>query len=92
MTKSVARVRAGDLIGLDGGRGFNHGCTDYAILEYVGDGHAKVVEAQSCSSCWQVGHDYDHVFATVGDVHVVDADTLRPAGQTWATSVAWEID
>ncbi len=46
-----------------------HGCTDYCVVKRIDPGGGYVVtEAQSCSSCWQVGHDRDHVFATVGDV------------------------
>lgn len=46
----------------------NHGCTDYAEAELNTDGRATVTYAQSCSSCWQVGHDADSIFLKVGDV------------------------
>lgn len=63
----------GDKFVIDGSKGFNHGCRDYAIAEFQGDGVALIIEAQSCHSCWQVGHDSDHVFARIGE-HI-DVDT-----------------
>jgi hypothetical protein len=57
---------------LDGRAGYNHGCNDYAVYEDNGDGTATCIEAQSCSSCWQVGHDQNHVFAEVGEIESVE--------------------
>jgi hypothetical protein len=83
-------MEVGDLIGVDGSRSFDHGCLDYAVLRYLGDGKAEVVEAQSCHSCWQVGHDSDHVFTSVGDVWPVGENEVRPARDDWARGVTWE--
>lgn len=85
-------VKAGDLIGNDGSVGFNHGCRDYSVMEYIGDGKAKVIEAQSCTSCWQVGHDQDHVFAEIGEVlDITIYKDIEPAGKTFSGNVKWEI-
>lgn len=48
-------VQVGDLIGIDAAPN-THGCTDYAVLKYLGYGIAGVVQAHTCTSCWQVGH------------------------------------
>ena len=53
---------------VNGGEQFNHGCSDYAVYQDNGDGTATCVEVSSCASCWQVGHDDQHVFALIGDV------------------------
>lgn len=53
---------------LDPSDRYNHGCADYAIYRANGDGTATCTEANSCHSCWQVGHDDDHIYAEVGDV------------------------
>lgn len=53
---------------LDASSRYNHGCKDYAVLEDNQDGTATVIYACSCHSCWQVGHDQDHVYMVVGDV------------------------
>jgi hypothetical protein len=79
------------IIGIDGSQPFNHGCTDYAIVESNDDGQTGVViETQSCHSCWQVGHDSEHTFAEVGDR--VTLRNLRPASDNWARSVTHEAD
>lgn len=53
----------------------------------------EVVEAQSCHSCWQVGHDADHVFAQVGEKFTMRLSALRKADQeVWAKGVMWEAD
>lgn len=60
----------------------NHGCTDYAIGVIWAIDRAsrhvmvEVVEANSCFSCWQVGHTDEHVFADIGDVWRVPFDEL----------------
>jgi hypothetical protein len=69
MTREIEK---GDLVGVDGSGAFDHGCADYAVLRYLGNGKAQVIEAQSCHSCWQVGHDQEHIFAAVGDVWILD--------------------
>jgi hypothetical protein len=53
---------------LDGATQYNHGCEDFAVYESTDGITAVCTQASSCHSCWQVGHDADHVFATVGDV------------------------
>lgn len=82
-------IAKGDLIGVDGATG-NHGCMNYAVLRYLGENQAKVIEAQSCHSCWQVGHDADYVFAQVDDVQEVNVDALVEAERSWRTDVQWE--
>lgn len=57
---------------LDPSRRYNHGCTDFAVFEDRGDGTAICVEANSCTSCWQVGHDHNNVYAEVGEVVTVE--------------------
>jgi hypothetical protein len=52
---------------------YNHGCQDSATWQDNGDGTATCLEATSCHSCWQVGHDYDHIYAEVGEVRPIDA-------------------
>lgn len=46
---------------------FNHGCQDWATVEVDDAGNGIVTEVHNCTSCWQVGHDANHVFAEVGD-------------------------
>ena len=88
----MTKVQVGDKIGLDGSRGYNHGCRDSAVFEYIGDNKAKTIEASNCTSCWQVGHDQDHVFATIGEVISITATELAPASwDTWSADVTWEI-
>lgn len=49
-------------------KGYNHACEDYAVFTYdPGDLFAICVEARTCTSCWQVGHDEEHVYAEVGE-------------------------
>ena len=52
----------------DGSPHYNHGCTDYALWEDNGDGTATCISADSCHSCWQVGHDDRHIYAEVGEI------------------------
>jgi hypothetical protein len=84
-------MKLGTLLGIDGSRGSNHGCTDWAIAEYTGDGKAKIIDADSCHSCWQVGHDADHVFYEVGDE--IDLADFRVAEteEHWSTPVDYEL-
>ena len=53
---------------IDGTKQFNHGCADWAVYRANGDGTATCTEASNCTSCWQLGHGDDHVFAAVGDI------------------------
>lgn len=49
-------------------KGYNHACEDFAVFTYApGDVFAICVEARTCTSCWQVGHDEEHVYAEVGE-------------------------
>ena len=49
-------------------KGYNHACEDFAVFTYApGDLFAICVEARTCTSCWQVGHDEEHVYAEVGE-------------------------
>lgn len=65
---TVVKMTVGDLIVIDGSLAFDHGCRDLLVAEYIGKGEAVVISASNCTSCWQVGHDNDHIFATVGEV------------------------
>lgn len=85
----MSKVEVGDLIGIDGSTGYNHGCQDSAIAYYIGDGKAKVLESTSCHSCWQVGHDQEHTFLTEGEIIDVPLSEIKPNEQ-WATTVKWE--
>ena len=81
-----------DLIGIPAEPN-THGCTNYAILRYLGDGKAEVIEAQSCHSCWQVGHDQDYTFATVGDVWDIDPASLVPNDVSeFSTDIAYTTE
>jgi hypothetical protein len=91
MKQVKIQIQKGDLIGVDGSRGFNHGCMDYAIIRYDGEGRGIVVEGQSCHSCWQVGHDRDHTFAEAGDTWELDESKIVEASHDWAASVKWEL-
>jgi hypothetical protein len=88
----IINVNVGEKIGIGPHPSFNHGCMDYAVLRYDGDGKATVIAAQSCTSCWQVGHDDNHTFAQVGDVWDISGwnESIQPAGNDWATTVAWK--
>jgi hypothetical protein len=85
-------IKIGDLVGITHVVGvFDHGCMDYAIAEYLGDGKAKIVEAQNCTSCWQVGHDAGHVFANIGE-HVTINGVMPANSQEWSADVTWQTD
>jgi hypothetical protein len=84
-------VKKGDLIGVSAAAGNTHGCTDYAVLKANGDGTATVIEAESCTSCWQIGHDRDHTFATDGDVWEIGDGDVEEAGSDWPTNVKWQV-
>jgi hypothetical protein len=90
METQFSTLQVGDLIGI-GCRPNNHGCRDFAVLRYDGNGKATVLEAASCTSCWQVSHDADHVFAAVGDTWDVDPAQVSPAGEAWSRDVKWEV-
>lgn len=85
--------RIGDLIA-EGPAANTHGCRDYlvAVVTEVSDDFIKatVIEAASCTSCWQVGHDRDHVFAAVGDTVQYSLSRIMPAGDDWSADVKWE--
>jgi hypothetical protein len=51
---------------------YNHGCSDWAKWQDNGDGTATCIEVNSCSSCWQVGHDQDHTYAVIGDIRKIE--------------------
>ena len=57
---------------------YTHGCTDSAVYRDNGDGTATCTEVVNCQSCWQVGHDRDHVYAELGEV--VPVETLLECG------------
>lgn len=84
-------MRVGDYIGVDGGKGYNHGCQDYAVLKYIGAGQAVVLTANSCTSCWQVGHDRDHIFATEGDIWSVAEENVEPQDGSWDRAIRWQL-
>jgi len=83
-----AMPMAGDLVAI-GPAANTHGCANHTILKINDGGEtATVVTAQSCHSCWQVGHDRDYVFATVGEV--IPLPDVIPAGDRWSADVRWE--
>lgn len=53
-------------------KAYNHGCQNLATLENNGDGTFTVIDAVSCQSCWQVGHDRNYIYASVGDIWTED--------------------
>ena len=82
----------GELVGM-GASPNTHGCRDYAIgridkvlLHTV---TISIEERQSCSSCWQVGHDNDHEFMA-DDTYMVPIPEMRTAGNNWSTAVTWK--
>ena len=83
------KTEINDTIGVGPARN-NHRCRDYAIIQVISPETAVVTEAQSCTSCWQVGHDADHTFATVGETVGINNLEIGPAGDEWATSIKWE--
>ena len=83
------RLFVGDLVGI-APTGYNHGCMDVAVARYDGGTKWTVIEATSCHSCWQVGHDESHVFWSVGDVLELTRNDVRVAVGRWARSVKWE--
>ena len=88
--RQLQTLEPGDLIGVNAGSN-THGCRDNAVLRYTGDGKAIVIQADSCTSCWQVGHDSDHVFATVGDTWAIDPAKVVVSGDNWSRTVKWEM-
>lgn len=50
---------------------YNHGCTDYAIFEDLGDGTAVCVEVESCTHRI---HEIDHQYQKLGEI--VDVQEL----------------
>ena len=87
----IEKIKQGDLIGINA-KGNTHGCRDYAIAMYTGGGVAVVIESESCHSCWQVGHDTEHVFMPIGErIDISTADICQSDGVNWSTSILWEI-
>ncbi|NJL73700.1 MAG: hypothetical protein HC892_00365 [Saprospiraceae bacterium] len=90
-------IRLDDLVGIDGATG-NHGCSDYAIGRiWAIDRDSRmvsieIVECNSCTSCWQCGHDADHIFAEVGDTWKLSFDELRVtiSSSLWSSDIRWE--
>ena len=70
-----------------------HGCGDYAVFRVIKPASAigqlllSCIEAQSCHSCWQVGHGREHVFASVSKVYLCWMEDLVEN-----TSSAVEVD
>lgn len=85
--REIPRLVVGDLITVDGSTG-NHGCTDGAYGRYCGNGEVAVIEASSCSSCWQVGHCNQHVFARAGEVLKIDESQAEWNGSQWVAPLA----
>lgn len=81
----------GTLLGIDGSRGSNHGCNDWAVAEYLGNGKGKIVSAGSCHSCWQVGHDADHIFYEVGEEIDLADFKVAKTEEHWSTYVEYEL-
>lgn len=85
----MIKLEAGQTLVIDQSSRHNHGCTDWAEGVVRPDlSSIKVTAANSCHSCWQVGHDKDHVFAEVGDVIRLDdsdLDWIEPSNgpQDW---------
>ncbi len=52
-------------------RFYDHGCTDYAVFEDLGNGTAVCVEVESCSHRI---HGLEHQYYILGDI--VDVDVL----------------
>ncbi|MDD2627811.1 MAG: hypothetical protein PHD20_02875 [Clostridia bacterium] len=63
---------------LDPSSRYNHGCSDFAVLEDNQDGTATVIKAESCHSCWQVGHDQDHIYYEIGDIVTIENIMTNP--------------
>ena len=64
----------GKLYFLEASRRYNHGCTDCAVYRDNGDGTVTCIDVNNCTSCWQVGHDKDHMYAKIGEV--IDLEDL----------------
>lgn len=90
--RASQKLQVNDLIACDGSTGFDHGCYDFAVFRYLGDGQARAIKADNCTSCWQVGHDQGHIFAEVGETYQIDLDKVRLATGNFRRDVAWEID
>ena len=86
------KVQVGELLGIAAGSN-NHGCMDYAVARYLGNGKAEVIEAQTCHSCWQVGHDRGRPEFMGGIGAVIDTPeaSLVSAGDNWSADVRWEL-
>ena len=53
-----------------------------------GNGEVAVIEASSCSSCWQVGPCNQHVFARAGEVLKIDESQAEWNGSQWVAPLA----
>lgn len=72
-------IEVGQTLLIDQSTRHNHGCTDWAEGIVQPDLRSiKVTSVNSCHSCWQVGHDADHLFAKVGEViALTDIDLMQ---------------
>lgn len=61
---------------VSGAANYNHGCQDFLVAEYEGEGRARITEVDNCNSCWQVGHDRDHIHAVVGDLFELSTEEI----------------
>ena len=87
-----------DLVGFSNAVAFSHGCTNWATAKIVGiqrtkaKVYAQVIKAESCHSCWQVGHDADYTFCEVGDLVEFPYTSLQRPTDSWSADVQWEAD
>lgn len=71
------------------GYGIREDCT-FSGHEMV---KAVVVEGESCHSCWQVGHDSEHVFWPVGqEIFLKISDLKKADPELWSSSVVFQLN
>ena len=86
--------KIGELVGFDAAAN-THGCCDYAVGKIIsvvpGKVTLEITEAESCGSCWQVGHDADHLFYSVGQKVVIEKRDLSIASEGWSREVRYVV-
>jgi hypothetical protein len=60
----------------------NHGCRGFDVeIETIDDRTGKIVDGNSCYSCWQVGHNNSNSPIDIGTI------VELPDGETWDSAV-----
>jgi MinD superfamily P-loop ATPase len=64
--------KKGDKVYTSTEKRYNHGCTNWAEFECLGDNRFLCTDCNSCHSCWQVGHDDNYEYYRIGEIYTLE--------------------